>query len=330
MDLFQSVFERIDNTVINDIAAGTANLLNVVAPAIQAVFVVYVMFVVWSYWQNAASIEATAIDMIKRIVAIGLILSLSVNLSSYNAYVMPLVLGLGDGLSQTFTGAATSNASSLDALAGRIVEMVAANANAAYETPGIAEKIGSVLNATLNNAMIIITSTIFLVIAAAYIILVKVFLAILAVLGPIFISLLLFPATRQYGVNWINQVLNYSLLTLLINIAGGFFINYINGVLTDMSAVGSLGTGAAAMVDGLITTTGMVQIVLATLLFVVILWKLPELASSLAGGVAAGGFSQLMNTARMATQLSSKGSGKSGKGGGGGSIKSTKAEAAGR
>lgn len=326
MDLFQSVFERIDNTVINDIAAGTANLLNIVAPALQAVFIVYVMFIVWSYWQNAASIEATAIDMIKRIIAIGLILGFSVNLSGYNTHVMPLVLGLGDGLSQAFTGSATSNASSLDALAGQIVEMVATNANAAYETPGIAEKIGAVLNATLNNAMIIITSTIFLVIAAAYIILVKVFLAILAVLGPIFISFLLFPATRQYGMNWINQVLNYSLLTLLINIAGGFFINYINGVLTDMSGSGALGTGAVAMVDGLITTTGMVQIVLATLLFVVILWKLPELASSLAGGVAAGGFSQLMNTARMSKQLSNKGGGKSG---GGGSIKSTK-ETAGR
>lgn len=311
MDIFKSIFERIDDVIINNIAGGTANLLNIVAPLIQAVFIIYVMFIVFSYWQNGASIEGMFFDTLKRVAAIGVIIGFSVNLSGYNDAVLPIVLGLGDGLSQAFTGSPTSNASSLDALAGQIADMVSANANAAWEAEGIAEKVALVIETTLNNAVILITSSIFLVIAAAYIILVKVFLAILAVLGPIFISLLLFPASRQYGMNWINQVLNYSLLTLLINIAGGFFINYVNNVLNDMTA-SSTGatTGAELVLDGVIGTTGVIQIVLATLLFVIILWKLPELSSGLAGGITAGGgFSQMMNTARLGKQLIGKSGG---------------------
>lgn len=311
MDIFKSIFERIDDVIINNIAGGTANLLNIVAPLIQAVFIIYVMFIVFSYWQNGASIEGMFFDTLKRVAAIGVIIGFSVNLSGYNDAVLPIVLGLGDGLSQAFTGSPTSNASSLDALAGQIADIVNANADAAWEAEGIAEKVALVIETTLNNAVILITSSIFLVIAAAYIILVKVFLAILAVLGPIFISLLLFPASRQYGMNWINQVLNYSLLTLLINIAGGFFINYVNNVLNDMTA-SSTGatTGAGVVLDGVIGTTGVTQIVLATLLFVIILWKLPELSSGLAGGITAGGgFSQMMNMARMGKQFFGKSGG---------------------
>lgn len=313
MDIFQNIFTRIDDTVINNLANGTANLASILSPAFQAVFLVYVMFIGWSYWQNASSIESTAIDLVKRIVVWGLILGFSMNIGNYNSFILPIVLNFGDGLSQAFLGSATSNATGLDALATQIVDLVVANSDAAWEADGIAEKIAAVLSTTFDNAMILITSSIFFVIAAAYIVLVKVFLAILAVLGPVFLALLLFPATRQYGINWINQVLNYSLLTLLINIAGGFFIGFVNSVLSDMTASGAT-TGAAVVLDGVIGVTGVLQIVLATLMFVIILWKLPELASSLAGGMAANGFGQLVNSARVAKQLTGggKGGGKSG------------------
>lgn len=311
MDVFDNVFTRIDDTVITSLIGGTSNLLGVVLPAFQAVFIVYVMFIAFSYWQSSASIESSAIDLVKRIVVWGLILGFSMNVSQYNSVVVPFVLNLGDGLSQAFSGNPTSSASSLDSLANKIVDLISENAEKAYETPGISEKIGAVLNATFNNGVILIAASIFMVIAAAYFVLIKVFLALLVVIGPIFIGFLLFPATRQYGMNWINQILNYSLLALMINIAGTFFISYINGILAEMTA--SYATGSTAVLEGVIGTSGMVQIVLATLMFVIILWKLPELTSSLAGGMAAGGFSQLVNAARMGKQLAGKsGGGKSG------------------
>lgn len=320
MEVFETIFERIDDVVINDLANGTANLVNVVAPAFQAVFVVYVLFIAWSYWQNASSIESSAIDLVKRVVTWGLILGFSMNLSGYNSSVLPVVLGMGDSLAQVFSGTGDTSAHGLDALATQISEAMANNSKSASEVGGL-EKISAMLNATANNTVILVCAGLFLVIASAYFILVKIFLAILAVLGPIFLAFLMFPSTRQFGMNWINQVLNYSLLTLVINIAGGFFISYVDGLLDDFMT-GGVGD---ALENHIIGSSVVIQICLATMLFVIILWKLPELTSSLAGGMVANGFGNMLNTARMGSQLL-----KGGKGGGGKSGGSMNAEQKGK
>lgn len=299
MDIFQSIFERIDNLVKSEIMGKTAEIMNMLSPIFLSAFIIYVMLVFWSYWQNPNP-ENTMIDLIKRVMVWGVIISFGINIGNYSNTVVPIVLGLGDGLSQAFSGHTGSNASSLDALASQIVDLVNANAQKAWETDGIVETIGAVIDTTINNAIILIASAIFLVIASAYIILTKVFLAILAVVGPIFITCFLFLATRQFGMAWINQVVNYSFLMLFINIAGGFFIAYINDVLSAMTT-GLAQSGTS--LDGVIATSAIMQIVLATLLFVVILLKLPELASGLAGGIAANGFGNLMNNVRMMRQL---------------------------
>lgn len=320
MEVFETIFERIDDVVINDLANGTANLVNVVAPAFQAVFVVYVLFIAWSYWQNASSIESSAIDLVKRIVTWGIILGFSLNLNGYNSSVLPVVLGMGDSLAQVFSGTGDTSAHGLDALATQISEAMANNSKSASEVGGL-EKISAMLNATANNTVILVCAGLFLVIASAYFILVKIFLAILAVLGPIFLAFLMFPSTRQFGMNWINQILNYSLLTLVINIAGGFFISYVDGLLDDFMT-GGVGD---ALESHIIGSSVVIQICLATMLFVIILWKLPELTSSLAGGMVANGFGNMLNTARMGSQLL-----KGGKGGGGKSGGSMNAEQKGK
>lgn len=299
IEVFTQVFENIDTTVTDTVAGGTANLLAIVAPAFQAVFIVYVMFVVWSYWSGNASVESTAIDLVKRIVIWGLVLGFSMNLGTYNSFVLPIVLGLGDGLSQAFNGTATSDASVLDALATQVLEVVNENGEEASELT-MPFGLGAYINITLKSLMIMTCFALFLVLAAAYITLAKVFLAILAVLGPIFIGFLLFPSTRQYGMNWLNQVLNYSILLLLLNIVAGLFINYLNASLS------------GGLTDT-VSNASLLHLVLSTLMMFVILMKLPDIASGLAGGVAANGFSTLAQVARGGKQVFG------GKGGGAGS-----------
>lgn len=311
MDIFTSIFERIDNLVSQQIAGKTAELMTMLSPLFLSGFIIYVMLVCWSYWANPNP-EGTMIDLIKRIMIWGVIIGFSINIGAYNSTVVPIVLGLGDGLSQAFSGHTGSNASALDALAGQIVDLVVANKEEAAKISGFGG-IKAIIDATLNNAIILISSSVFLVIAAAYIILVKIFLAILAVIGPLFIACALFPMTRQFAMAWVNQVLNYSLLMLFVNIAGGFFIAYVDDVLQAMGA----GAGQNAVLDGVIGVTGMVQIVLATLVFVVILLRLPDLASGLAGGITGNGYGNLINNARMIKQL---GGTKGGGGKTGGSI----------
>lgn len=304
MDIFTSIFERIDNLVSQQIAGKTAELMTMLSPLFLSGFIIYVMLIFWSYWANPNP-EGTMIDLMKRVMIWGAIIGFSINIGAYNSTVVPIVLGLGDGLSQAFSGNTGSNASALDALAGQIVDLVVANKEEAAKISGFGG-IKAIIDATLNNAIILISSSVFLVIAAAYIILVKVFLAILAVIGPLFIACALFPMTRQFAMAWVNQVLNYSLLMLFINIAGGFFISYIDQVLKDVSQA----AGIDPITNNAVSTVGILQVVLATLIFVVILLRLPDLASGLAGGIAGNGYGNLINNARMVRQLGgSKGSG---------------------
>lgn len=311
IEIFGRIFQKIDAVIQNDILSSVSNVANVLSPIMISAFTIYLLFVFLSYWQGSNP-EGTLVDFLKRVMAWAVVIGFGANLSAYNNTVVPIVMGLGDGLSQAFSGNTGSNASALDALAGQIVDLVVANKEEAAKISGFGG-IKAIIDATLNNAIILISSSVFLVIAAAYIILVKIFLAILAVIGPLFIACALFPMTRQFAMAWVNQVLNYSLLMLFINIAGGFFIAYVDDVLQAMGA----GAGQNAVLDGVIGVTGMVQIVLATLVFVVILLRLPDLASGLAGGITGNGYGNLINNARMIKQL---GGTKGGGGKTGGSI----------
>lgn len=294
LDVFTRVFERIDSTVQTTIIGNTAEVIGIISPVLLAGFTVYVIFVTWSYF--GTTLEQTMFDVLKRIVTWGVIISFSLNIGSYNSNVVPLVLGLGEGLANIFSGGGSASASALDSLVTLLFDMTGKNSEAAQSASGF-EGISIKLYTVIVNLAIIIIFAIFLIIAAAYIVLAKVFLAILVVLGPIFISLALFPATRQFFSSWVNQVINYNLYFLLINVVGAIFISYVNSTFNQ---------------ESLLTDSGIIQLVLVLLFFAIILLKLPEMASGLAGGIAANGFGALASSVSSGTRLAKamKGGGK--------------------
>ncbi len=303
INVFTEIFNMIDNVIVANLANGTAKLLTMFSPLLEACFIVYVMFVVYSYWQNASSIEGTAIDLMKRIIVWGVILSFGVNLSGYNNLVLPIVNDLGNGMAQAFSGYPSSNATVLDALAQQLLEVLNANIEAGKELP--LRDVAGKLNVIYQNAILVICFTIFFIVAAAYIILAKVFLSILAVVGPLFIAMALFPATRGFATAWLNQVINYSLLFLFLSITAGIFIGFLQVIMQDMSAM------------EVISNAILSRCLVATGIFVIILLKLPELASGLAGGVAANGYGNLMSAVTSVTRLKGGGGAKGAKSGGG-------------
>ena len=300
LDVFTNVFNNIESTINSVIVGKTANMIAIISPVLLAAFVVYVIFVTWSYF--GASIEQSMFDLLKRILAWGVIISFALNLGTYNNTVVPMVLGLGEGLAAAFSGA-PANATALDSLVNLLSDMLKAN-NDVYASLPMTE-VGAKIRIIVTNFVVLICFALFLIIAAAYIILAKVFLAILVVLGPIFIALALFPATRQFFSSWLNQVINYNLYFLLINVVGAIFITYINDTFDPTT---------------LLTDGGVLHLVLVLLFFAIILLKLPELSSGLAGGIAANGFGALAGVASQTSRLAKLG----GKGGGGGESKPTK------
>lgn len=275
IEIFGRIFQKIDAVVQTDIVANISNVANVLSPIMLSAFTIYLLFVFLSYWQGSSP-ESTMVDLMKRVTAWAVVIGFGVNLSAYNSTVIPIVMGLGDGLVHLFNGTDGNIGSSLDNLGTKLVDIVVKNNDKANNLPmpfGLGDKIAVVFK----NAIIIISFGVFLIIAGAYIILAKVMTAILVVLGPIFICLALFPATRQYFMSWVNQVVNYSLYLLIVNVTASIFIGYLNGDF-----------GLASIEAE--TETGLVEVFLTSLIFFVVLLKLPELASGLAGGIANNGF----------------------------------------
>ena len=296
IEVFSNIFNEIDNVVVHTITGNISNVANILSPIFLSAFIVYVLFVFLSYWQGSSP-EATMIDLIKRVAVWGLIISLGVNIGNYNNTVVPIVLGLGEGLVQAFNGLGDTSGEALDKLGEQLVDIVVNNNDKANSIP-MPFGLGDRIEVIFKNAVIIISFGIFLIVCGSYIILAKVMLAVLAVLGPIFISLALFPATRQFFMSWVNQVVNYSLYLLTVNITAGLFIGYISG---DFSGVES---------D---TQTGVIHIALTSFLFFVVVLKLPEFTAGLVGGIANNGFAAAISTLRNIPR-GGKGGGKGGDG----------------
>lgn len=265
--IFTNIFTLIDNSIINVVIGKAGTIVSVLEPLLLSSFSVYLLFLFLSYWNG--SFEESIVDFVKKCIVWILILSFSLNISYYNEYIVPFVLNFGDFLSQKFSGSHTTVNGILD-------EMVVIVLDGMQETLNEADGISATVVAIITILLIAIFSIVFLVISAGYILLAKVFAGILVIVGPMFIASFLFPATRQFGTAWINQVVNYILLTFFLNVLMAMFIQFM---------VDTFGTGYIDLTRGL-------NIAIGAGIFFVVLLRLPELSSSLAGGLSANGFTQ--------------------------------------
>ena len=93
---------------------------------------------------------------------------------------------------------------------------------------------------------------------------------------------MLFPATRQYGMNWIGQILNYSVTVCLYAVVFILQTSFIENQLAKWAANDS---GIPNMnVVGAYEVMG--TIVLLSIIFLMVLFSIPSIASALTGGAA--------------------------------------------
>src|ERR1700721_2216348 len=118
-------------------------------------------------------------------------------------------------------------------------------------------------------------------------------LAVLLALGPLFIALLFFDATRRFFTAWIAQLAHYGLITELTLMAAALLLRIVQSYAAQTAARGT----AILTVDAL-------NMMLIALLVFLVLRQIMPIASGLAGGsslnsfgVASRGFSSLARRA---------------------------------
>lgn len=257
-ELFTPLFQAIDSSIIDVVQHGSAAMIALISPLLAICFSIYLLLIALKYWRGSAH-EAVQ-DFFIRVITWAAILTFAMNATYYSSTVVPFFNGIGDEISNAVNGTPTT-ANVLDALMNKIVEAC----NTLYSA---ADGIEETATALMITSAIYMVSELFICIAAAYIILAKIALAILLALGPLFIALALFPATRKFFDAWVGQCMNYVFLTVLFSFLGNLQVSFFKTLIVDQIGI-----------------IAMAKIIAAGIIFILVSFNMPSLASALAGGV---------------------------------------------
>ena len=100
-------------------------------------------------------------------------------------------------------------------------------------------------------------------------------LAVLLALGPLFIGMLFFDATKRFFAAWIAQLANYALITILTVMVAALLLQVVQSFATQTAARGT----------GVLTVDVLHMVLIAVLVFLVLRQVMP-IAAGLAGGVS--------------------------------------------
>ena len=282
MGYFSGVADALLTGMGTNLFAKSANIISGMAPLFAAGFGVYLLLVMMSYYNRG--LDENIMDFSKRMVGWFVIISCAFNAGQYNK-LANLMYEMPEAIS-SLLGTGEYSVNALDVNFDTMLETVSNVFASAESLPmtSVGEKIGLY---SIGIIIFLLGGIFFLAILAFYLV-AKLSLAMVIMIGPIFIGAMLFPATRQWGMNWIGQILNYSVTIVFYVILGAlqndFFNNHINNLIEND-------------LDSLILLLPLASIMItSTVIFLVVAWSVPSIASALTGGASLGGVTRTMTS----------------------------------
>ena len=291
-NFFAQMAQTLGADLGQNLLSKTGNFISQISPLFQAAFSIYVLMVIISYYGQSGGVSF--VDFIKRTVGWLVIIGLAFSPGLYMK-LANIIYGLPDEVAASFTEGYAFNASALDTSMNQLqtlldkIELI----HDKYQIYELAIHLGLLIKVSL---VIFICGLIIIGIAFAYYMVAKISLALVLMLGAFFVGCLLFPSTRQYGMNWIGQCLNYIITCTLF-------------VLLTMVQMQAFDKAVGMALHGTFTDAMSVQLLppifmLQTVIFLIIAWNIPNIASSLTGGAAVQGMArQLAASAGAASAL---------------------------
>ncbi|KVL25464.1 conjugal transfer protein TrbL [Burkholderia territorii] len=264
--VFTDMFNSFDQSVLQTINTGSANLISLISPLASAGFSMYVLIVLIGYWRGR--VEQPFVDFVWKCIGWAFVLTAGMNISYYTQYVVPFFNGFGDDISSALT-----NGPPLTSGLDNLLTLYLTSITTMFS--GLGYDVGLYVEMAILALLLLLVGGIFLAIAAAFIILAKFSLGLLLALGPMFIVAGLFPATSRFFDNWIGQCVNYGILVALFSALGAIEVTYATSIIPHAFTPASV----------LLTWTLEAKIVASGFVFIIISLNLPSMASQLAGGV---------------------------------------------
>jgi type IV secretion system protein VirB6 len=254
------------------IGTNTALVAQALEPAIVTLASIYIM--VWGYLQLIGRIDEPFLVGLRRLITLAVVLGGALRLWLYNSLLVDTFYRAPAGLAGAVVGAQDPVAT-IDTIwerGGTVAGYLWSNGGVFSGDFGY-----YVAGAVVWTLMgLLCVYTMFLIALSG------IALAVLLALGPLFITLLLFEATRRFFEAWLAQLANYALITILTVLVAALLLQVVESYAVQTAARGA----AIATVDAL-------NMVLVAVLAFLLLRQVMPIASGLAGGIALSSFGTL-------------------------------------
>ena len=283
MGFFATFWSWLNGQLAAYIGDNTSRLARVLEPAVLTLATLYVM--AWGYLHLTGKITEPFVAGLKRVAMIAMILGVGLRLWLYNTVIVDTFYNAPSQLAAAMVGA-SDPVGTIDAIwtSGGTV------AGNLWDKGGV---LSGDFGFYLAGAVVWCLIGVLCVYAMFLIALSSIALAVLLALGPLFIALLFFDATRRFFSAWIAQLANYGLITVLTVMVAALLLRIVQSYAAQTAARGT----AILTVDAL-------NMMLIALLVFLVLRQIMPIASGLAGGsslnsfgVASRGFSSLARRA---------------------------------
>src|SRR6202034_3357560 len=281
MGFFATFWTWLNGQLATYIGTNTALLASTLEPTVVMLATLYVM--AWGYLHLMGKIDEPVLTGLRRILALGLILGVGLQLWLYNTVIVDTFYNAPAQLAAAIVGS-SDPVSTIDT----IWESGGAVGGNLWNKGGV-----SSLGFYIAGVIVWCLMGVLCVYAMFLIALSSIALAVLLALGPLFVAMLFFDATRRLFVAWIAQLTNYALITVLTVMVGALLLQIVQSYAAQTAARGT----AILTVDAL-------NMMLIALLVFLVLRQIMPIASGLTGGsslnsfgVASRGFSSLARRA---------------------------------
>lgn len=315
--LFKKVLTTLDTSFDTIVTTNVPSLITGIAPVFSGAFSILVAMIFFNYWLNPDGF-ANFMDLVKRMMVWAFLIGLAFNAPAY-AQLSKMVYGLGDSLASYFqTGAETKGSTLFDTTLQLFFDSILKvnevadkyideNSNFFTGDVGLGQQFYIRILLGLYAVVVMLAATLILVATFSTYVFAKLGLILVLAVGPLFIAFALFSQTRTYAMNWVGQLLNFTVLVVMIAIMNGIIFALVKGQMDDMA-------NQIASIDWLdlmkIIFMMMLQIIIMAVLCYLFIGQLPSLVSALTGGNAGtSGMGAISSTVRFGNSAGKMASG---------------------
>ena len=269
MGFFATFWTWLNGQLASYIGTNTARVAEALEPAIVTLATVYVM--VWGYLHLTGRIDEPFVTGLKRLLTLAAVLGGAVHLWLYNSLIVDTFYQAPARLAAAVVGAPDPVAV-VDAIWNR----GGAVAGYLFNNAGVFK--GDV-GYYVAGATVWVLVGLLCVYTMFLIALSSIALAVLLALGPLFMALLLFEATRRYFEAWLAQLANYALITILTVLVAALLLQIVESYADQTAARGT----------AIVTVDALNMVLIAMLVFLLMRQVMP-ISAALAGGIALNSF----------------------------------------